>query len=234
MLVEVDNNTFQELTRLHRHAEWPFPRRYDAEVIDRVRAAGAQTIAMDIEFAHATDEADDHALFEALGRAHGKTVLAATEVGPHGETEVLGGPNTSHEVGARAAEALLTPDSDGAVRRFAYSFHNLQSFPVVTSEVASGQHVAPSTFEHGMLPIDYAGPPGTFTSISYSKVLQGRIPAEPLPRQDRDRRSLGADPPGRPHDPHERVGRDAGTGNLGKRHLARCCAGCRCETCPAG
>ncbi len=177
VLVEIDNNTFQELTRLGRHAEWPFPRRYDAEVIDRLRTAGAQTIALDIEFAHATDEADDLALFEAVGRAHGKTVLAATEVGPHGETEILGGAEHLHEAGARAAEAILTQDSDGVVRRFAYSFHNLQSFPVVASEVATGQPVRASIFEDGVLPIDYAGPPGTFTSISYSKVLQGEFPA---------------------------------------------------------
>jgi len=176
VLVEVDNNTFQELTKLRRRAEWPFPRRYDAEVIDRVRAAGAQTIAMDIEFAHATDEADDLALFEAIGRAHGKTVLAATEVGPHGETEILGGAEHLQEAGARAAEALLTQDSDGAVRRFGYSYRELRSFPVVSAEVATAHPVPASTFEHGELPIDYAGPPGTFTSISYSKVLQGQFP----------------------------------------------------------
>ncbi len=176
VLVEVDNNTFQELTRLHLHAEWPFPRRYDAQVIDRLRTAGAQTIAMDIEFAHATDEADDLALFDAIGRAHGKTVLAATEIGRHGETEILGGAEHLHEVGARAAEAILVQDSDGAVRRFAYSLDGLQSFPVVTAEVSTGRATPASTFEDGLLPIDFAGPPGTFTSISYSRVLQGKFP----------------------------------------------------------
>ncbi len=176
VLVEIDNNTFQELTRLHLHAEWPFPRRYDAQVIDRLRRAGASTIAMDIEFAHATDEADDVALFEAIGRAYGKTVLAATEIGRHGETEILGSAEHLHEVGARAAEAILVQDSDGAIRRFAYSLDGLSSFPVVTAETSTGRTVPASTFEDGLLPIDYAGPPGTFTSISYSRVLQGKFP----------------------------------------------------------
>jgi len=178
VLVEIDNNTFQELTRLHMHAEWPFPRRYDAQVIDRLRLAGAQTIAMDIEFAHATDEADDVALFEAIGRARGKTVLAATEIGRGGETEILGGTEHLIEAGARASDVNLTLDADGAVRRFAYSPDGLQSFPVVTTEVSTGHRVAASTFERGLLPIDYAGPPGTFTSISYSKVLQGQFPPD--------------------------------------------------------
>ncbi len=177
VLVEIDNATFQELTRLHLHSEFPFPRRYDARVIDRLRRGGARTIAMDLEFSHPTDERDDLALFEAIRRAHGKTVLAATEVGPAGNTEVLGGPERLHEVGARAAEARLTVDSDGAVRRFAYSYNNLHSFAVVSAERATRRPIPASRFEAGTLPIDYLGPPGTIRSISYSKVLLGRFPS---------------------------------------------------------
>jgi adenylate cyclase len=176
VLVLIDDATFAELTRLHLRSEWPFPRRYDAQVIDNLRRAGAATIALDIEFAHETDERDDLALFEALARAHGHTVLAATEIGPGGHTEILGGPEHLQEVGARAAAAILVKDSDGAVRRFAYAFNGLQSFPVVTAEVATGRRVRASLFGGGALPIDFAGPPATFKSISYAKVLEGRFP----------------------------------------------------------
>ena len=176
VLVLIDNATFQELTRLHLHAEFPFPRRYDAQVIDHVREGGAKAIAMDIEFAHATDEADDAALYEAVAAAHGKTVLAATEVGRGGTTEVLGGPQNLREAGARAGEALLVSDPDGSIRRFAYSYHGLPNLSVATAEVASGKPVARSLFENGTLPIDYAGPPGTYRSISFSKVMQGHYP----------------------------------------------------------
>ncbi len=178
VLVEIDNATFQELTNLHLHSEFPFPRRYDAQVIDRLRLAGARTIGMDLEFAHPTDEGDDNALVEAIGRARGKVVLAATEVGKHGSTGVLGGENLLNELGARAAAAILTVDPDGKVRRFAYSFSRLHSFPVVTAEVARGRTVSGADFEHGTLPIDLAGPPGTVKSISYSKVLKGQFPAQ--------------------------------------------------------
>jgi adenylate cyclase len=178
VLVEIDNATFQELTNLGLHSEFPFPRRYDAQVIDRLRRAGAKTIAMDIEFTHPTDTPDDNALIEAIGRARGKTVLAATEVGPNASNGVLGGGSVLHELGARAAEAILTVDSDGTVRRFAYAYNGLESFAAVTAEVASGHHVSASRFEDGTLPIDYAGPPGTVKSISYSKVLRGRFPPD--------------------------------------------------------
>jgi adenylate cyclase len=178
VLVEIDNATLQELTRLHMHSEFPFPRRYDAEVIDRLRLAGARTIAMDLEFTHETDVRDDNALIEAIGRARGKIVLAATEIGRRGTTGVLGGGNLLAELGARAAEVILTVDADGSVRRFAYSYSGLHSFPVVTAETASGRAIAASRFERGTLPIDFVGPPGGIRSFSYSKVLQGQFPAD--------------------------------------------------------
>ena len=176
VLVEIDNATFQTLTRLRLHSEFPFPRRYDARVVDRLRRAGARTIALDLEFSHPTDERDDLALFEALRRARGKTVLAATEVGQGGNTEVMGGPERLREIGARAAEARLTVDPDGSVRRFAYSYNKLPSFAVVSAERATRRPIPASLFEGGTLPIDYVGPPGTIRSISYSKVLLGRFP----------------------------------------------------------
>ena len=124
-------------------ASFPFPRRYDAQVIDRLRRAGAKAIAIDLEFTQETDLADDNALIEAIGRAHGKVVLAATEVeAPHGRTDVLGGPSLLRELGARAAEVKLREqreiDTDGVARRLGYSYNGLQSFPVATAEVFDG------------------------------------------------------------------------------------------------
>jgi adenylate cyclase len=176
VLVQIDNATLQELTRLHMPSEPPLPRRYDAKVIDRLRLAGASTIAMDLEFTHETDVADDNALIEAIGRARGKTVLAATEVGAGGSTDVLGGDSVLRQLGVRPAEVRLTVDADGSIRRFAYSYNGLHSFPVVTTEMATGRRVSSSLFEHGTLPIDYVGPPETIKSVSYSKVLKGQFP----------------------------------------------------------
>ncbi|HWX97877.1 MAG TPA: adenylate/guanylate cyclase domain-containing protein [Solirubrobacteraceae bacterium] len=175
VLVQIDNATLQEFVRLHMRSEFPFPRRYDAQVIDRLRQAGASTIALDLEFTHQTDERDDNALIEAIGRAHGKTVLGASEVEPGGRTDVLGGPGLLRQLQARAAEVRLTLDTDGVTRRFAYAYNGLHSFPVVTVETATVHPVHASRFERGTLPIDFVGPPGTVSSISYSKVLLGQF-----------------------------------------------------------
>ncbi|HEY4427104.1 MAG TPA: adenylate/guanylate cyclase domain-containing protein [Solirubrobacteraceae bacterium] len=176
VLVEIDNATLQELSRLHMHSEFPFPRRYHAKVIDELRSAGAKAIAMDLEFSRETDVADDNALIEAIGRAHGKVVLAATEVAPGGHTNVLGGGKLLEELGARAAEVRLIVDPDGSTRRFGYSYNGLRSFPVVSAETATGHAIAASRFGSGTLPIDFVGPPETITAVSYYKVLLGQVP----------------------------------------------------------
>ena len=180
VLVPIDNATVQDFRNAKR-GQPPFPRRYDAQVIDRLRRAGAKVIAIDLEFTEETDVADDNALIEAIGRAHGKVVLAASEVEPGGRTDVLGGPRLLRELGARAAEVRLRKgrevDTDGVVRRLGYSYNGLESFPVVTAEVFDGRPVRESLFDHATLPVDYVGPPETLHAISYSKVLAGEFPA---------------------------------------------------------
>jgi adenylate cyclase len=175
LLVLIDSKSINTVPHLGEKFVYPFPRRLDADVIDRLRHAGARTISMDMEFAHETDVADDNALIEAVGRAHGKIVLATTEVGPGGQTQVLGGGMLLHELGARPAEALLPLDPEGVARRFAYSYNGLHSFAVVSAETATGRPIARSRFERGMLPIDFDGPPETMRSLSYVDVLNGHF-----------------------------------------------------------
>jgi adenylate cyclase len=171
VLVGIDPSTQQELRNHHMPSEFPFPRRYDAKVIDHLREAGAQVIAMDIEFTHPTNEVEDNALFEAIGRAHGKTVLGTIEVAQGGRTEVLGGPERLGEVGARAAYIGLPDDADGSIRRFPYAFNGLHSFAVVAAETDTGRRIPASRFEGETLPIDYVGPTGSVRSISFYQAL---------------------------------------------------------------
>jgi adenylate cyclase len=129
---------------------------------------------MDIQFTEPTDPTDDQDLAEAIERAHGKVVLATTEVAKNGETTVMGESNGHNELGARAASARETIDSDGEIRRFPYAYNSLQSFPVVTAEIATGHRVRASLFHDGSLPIDFAGPPETLHQDSFYNVLTGK------------------------------------------------------------
>jgi len=170
VFVAVDPATFQEL-----HHDWPFPRKWDARVIDHLREAGARAIAVDIDFSNPTNEVEDNELYEAVARAHGKTVLAATEIGVHGETEVLGGAQNLREAGARVGEDHVELDTDGSARRFAHEHSHLDSFGVAAAEVMSGKRFPSSLFEDGTLPIDFVGPIETFHSVPYAKVLRGEF-----------------------------------------------------------
>ncbi|HME02802.1 MAG TPA: adenylate/guanylate cyclase domain-containing protein [Solirubrobacteraceae bacterium] len=175
VLVEIDQATLQQMTRRGLHSEFPFPRRYDAQVMDNLRRAGARVIAIDLQFTQPTDEADDNALIEAVGRAHGKVILGATEIGPGGSTGVFGGGSILEQLGARAASVRQPIDPDGVARRMRYEDKGLKTFAVVSEEVATGRSVPASLFAGGSVPIDFAGPPGAFHAIPYYKVLAGEM-----------------------------------------------------------
>ena len=174
-VVKIDASTFEELERHGFQGRFPFPRKYEAKVIEEINRGGAKTIAVDIEFAVRTDEADDAALAEAVASAHGKVVLSTENVAAHGETAILGGAAVLHELGVRPAEVRLELDSDGYVRRVARQYNHLGSFAVVSAEVMTGRRVPASLFEaDGTVPIDYAGPVETFPSISFAKVFKAK------------------------------------------------------------
>ena len=176
LLIGIDNATIDAMTNRGIRSEIPFPRRYDALVIEHLRQAGAKVIAMDMEFASETDPTDDNALIESINRARGKTVLAAANIGHGGATPVLGGNERLREFGARAGAVILSEDSDGVIRRFSRSTEGLASFPVAAVEVATGHPIPASRFGGGTLPIDFVGPPGTIREIPYWEVWQNKFP----------------------------------------------------------
>ncbi|MCW3019758.1 MAG: adenylate/guanylate cyclase protein [Solirubrobacterales bacterium] len=175
-LVEINQPTLTELRNRGLQSEFPLPRSYDAKVVDNLRRAGATVIAMDLEFTHPVEKEEETvALFEALRRAHGKTVLATVEVAPGGRTEVFGGH--LREIRARAGDARFPTDSDGSIRDFEYSYRELRSFAVVATEIAEAHPISASRFERGQLPIDFVGPSGTIGALSYYNALTGRFNA---------------------------------------------------------
>ena len=174
--VQIDTATFNQL---HQHGlvyQWPFPRRYDAQVIDNLAKAGAKVIAFDVAFDAPTDARDDDALIEAVGRAH-NMVLATTFVYSNGTTPVLGGPALLKQLGASVGNSTVIPDSQGVIRDMQYSFQKLVTFPTAIVEKLTGASVSPSLFAgtQAPVPIDYAGPPGTVCAISYWSAYAGDL-----------------------------------------------------------
>ena len=76
VLVKVDDEALRDVGR------WPWPRRYDAALADRLTSAGAARIVFDIGFYGPSEAADDQQFAAALHRS-GRVVLAVrTRAGP--------------------------------------------------------------------------------------------------------------------------------------------------------
>ncbi len=169
LIVAVDERTLNAL-----QLRWPFPRSLDARAVEILHADHAGTIAYDVQFTQPTAEAEDAKLYSAIAGAPGM-VLATTEIGPHGETSVLGGNANLAAAGAQAAAANFRPDSSGVIQKYSYSVGGLKTIAVAGAERQSGHRVAPGDFVHNSAWIDYPGPPGTIPRVSFSDLVKGRV-----------------------------------------------------------
>ena len=162
-------------------ANWPFPRRYHARVIENLVKAGAKHVAIDLQFSQPSSYGvrDDYALAQVLARTR-HVVLATTTVGADGQTDILGGNANLKRFGDTvAADSTVLFDSDGVLRSTQFSYQGLEMFPAAIAAQAEGRPVSPKLFG-GLttrVPIDYAGPPGTVPFLSYWRAWTGGFPA---------------------------------------------------------
>ena len=169
VVVEIDDVTFGELRE-----QWPFPRSLHAKAVDRLTEYGARVIAYDVQFTEPTEEREDEALIEALARSN-RVVLATTEVDERGRSGVLGGGDALSFARVIDADATLRPDGGGVFRRLPYSPQGLRGFAVATVERATREPVDRGRFDDDSAWIDYHGPPGTIPSVSFSRLLAGKV-----------------------------------------------------------
>jgi CHASE2 domain-containing sensor protein len=169
LVVAIDDKTFSDL-QLH----WPFPRRWHARAIDRMRADGARAIVYDVQFTEQTTVTDDNALILAVDRAN-NVVLATAETDEHGRHNVLGGADTLRGIGASAGASNLPEGRGGVLQRFRYEEGGLRSLSMVTAGLF-GRAPPRSAFEDGGAWIDFHGPPGTIDTVSFSDLVRGRVP----------------------------------------------------------
>ncbi len=176
MIVGIDPTTIADL------GQSPLPRRYDAEMIERLLRDGARVIAYDLIFdGPSASPAQDLALLRAAERARGRLVLAGDAIDSAGHTNVLGGFAHQREAGVTVGSALFATDSDGVIRRLSENPGGFESFAIAVARRAglSAARIH-ALFAAGPLWIDFPGPAGTVVQYRFVDVLDGKVPPAAL------------------------------------------------------
>ncbi len=171
VIVGIDEQSFQELQR-----SWPWPRRFHADLIRQLNAAGAKLIVFDVIFAEPSDLEDDQLFAEAI-RAAGNVILASTvEVSETSRIsqQILVQPCAAFRRAAKGTGlTLVTPDGDGIVRRFYLHPSDEITLPEIVARNYRPDLRLPPNLA-GL--IHFSGPPGHIYTVSYSRVLEGPDP----------------------------------------------------------
>jgi adenylate cyclase len=169
--VKIDDTSLSQIPN-----QWPFPRAVDARVINNIEAQHPAVVAFDVQFSQPSSQGqnDEVAFLNALGNANGRIVLSWTVTDPtSGDVQLFGLTQTQsalRKAGVQPGMGLFPDEPGGFDREMAYSINKLDTFAVVTAGVASGHKVQPFT---GKRWIDFAGPSGTFPSVSFAQAYYG-------------------------------------------------------------
>lgn len=155
---------------------WPFGRAQQARAIRAVAAAQPRVLAYDVEIAEQTVPAADEAMADALAAADVPMVLATTYNDPAAGPGLLFLDDFLAEEGITVGHAGFPDTPGGVIRWVPYEVDGLSSFAVATAAAATGAPVSRDGFGGEGAIIDYAGPPGTVTEVSWSDVVAGRVP----------------------------------------------------------
>src|SRR6476619_2905450 len=170
-VVAIDARTFSE----RPDDRWPFLRRRHAKAIDILKKAGAKVVAYDVQFTEPSNPEDDGMLFNSVHRA-GNVVLGTSEIAKGGKTRIRGSDKNVRRARARPASAQYDVDPNGVIRRIPYETDGLKTMPVVSYERAYGRLPDRAAFGSDGAWIDFAGPPRTIRTLSFSQLLAHQFP----------------------------------------------------------
>lgn len=175
VIVEMDDASLDSL------GEYPWPRRLHAQLIRKLKGWGARAIAFDVAFTSAgPDPAGDFALRQAIADA-GNVVLAGLER----DVQIAGAPGgapsrVSYQepfFPAPSGAVNIDPDvADGALRGHTLVGRSTApSFELAILRLLGAAQADRIQQRHGAKPyrIRFAGPPGTYPTVSYARVLDG-------------------------------------------------------------
>ena len=165
VLVESDARSLQ------KRDSWPWSRADHAALILRLSAAGAETIAFDIDFSARSAPAADDALAQAIAQSGSGIVLAAFAQPNAAESYTLNLPLPMFRDHAQVGLVNIVADDDGEPRRYRLIEDRLSGNPVTMAALLA----APATTADNAFLIDYGIDPASIPRLSYVDVLTGRF-----------------------------------------------------------
>jgi signal transduction histidine kinase/CHASE2 domain-containing sensor protein len=166
---------------LQAEGEWPWPRRVIARLLTNIASGHPKALAY--HFLLFSPSPDDLAVRDAIART--RTFLGVPHREPDGGRK--GHPLKPVPAIAAAAAGIgagdSQPDQDGIVRRtllFEGTASDLTPRMVLQMARLDGGHpdISRAVSRNGELLIPYAGPPGTYRTISAIQVLNGAVPRD--------------------------------------------------------
>ncbi len=167
VIVEMDAQSTAVIKR------WPWSRVNYAQVVDRLRAAGAAPIVFDVDVSSPSDADGDRAFAAALARAEGMVALPtfAQNANSSDQRSIDALPIPEFRSHAALASVNVSPDPDGQVR--AMPFGTMTAGiprPSLSAYIAQRSGAADASF-----PIDMSIDPATIPRLSFIDVVRGHF-----------------------------------------------------------
>jgi len=164
VLIAIDSPSIREI------GVWPWPRTLHADLIDKLREAGASEIMFDIDFSSPSNPASDQSLLEALTRADGSVVLATFKQPANGEAA----PHVNRPLAQFAEQAWpglvnVAVEPSGIVRRYTLGETVDGEFVPSIGSLLAGRH----QIHDGPRLIDFSIRANSIATISYAHILRG-------------------------------------------------------------
>jgi diguanylate cyclase (GGDEF)-like protein/PAS domain S-box-containing protein len=155
---------------------WPWPRRYYAEAIEALLAAGAERLALDIDFSAFSQADDDRRLAAALAAAGPQRIALPTfrQLLPSGDGAIElvdTAPNALFAPHVAQVHADFRPDPDGLVRRLtSHYWRQGEMVPALSLWLEGGADAVPDDLQ-----IDFSIAAPTIPRLSFADVLEGNF-----------------------------------------------------------
>jgi len=174
LFVSIDDRSLREVGR------WPWPRRYHAQLADKLTAAGANHIFFDVSFENRSNVADDAIFAEALKRSGKVTLPVRLRSGPDSGTESDSSLPDMFSQHARLGTISVRYNYQNAVWQLPYAVKDNNGLtPSYSASLARRRTITEKDFTP-----DYSIDPASIPTISAAAVLRDQFQASQVRGKD--------------------------------------------------